>query len=104
MENSTNGEQYRWEYEYYYDYLDAVIVNESTLKYNKCKYLSFIQIAKLLFFVTANCIIYPFNKLHLGYISLLIYPRYILGISNSLDYKVITFYVSILKRLWLLYS
>jgi hypothetical protein len=42
MENSTNEKQYRWEYEYYYDYLDAVIVDESKLKYNKCKYLSFI--------------------------------------------------------------
>uniref|UniRef100_A0A8C5FXA9 Melanocortin 2 receptor accessory protein n=1 Tax=Gadus morhua TaxID=8049 RepID=A0A8C5FXA9_GADMO len=35
MENSTNEKQYRWEYEYYYDYLDAVIVDESKLKYNK---------------------------------------------------------------------
>lgn len=35
MDNSTHVTQYRWEYEYYYDYLDAVIVDQSQLKYNK---------------------------------------------------------------------
>ncbi|XP_042270492.1 melanocortin-2 receptor accessory protein-like [Thunnus maccoyii] len=33
MENSTSALPYEWEY--YYDYLDPVIVDESKLKYNK---------------------------------------------------------------------
>ncbi|GLD53501.1 melanocortin-2 receptor accessory protein-like protein [Lates japonicus] len=33
MENSTSVARYEWEY--YYDYLDPVIVDESKLKYNK---------------------------------------------------------------------
>ncbi|KAK2846726.1 hypothetical protein Q5P01_009725 [Channa striata] len=33
MENSTTTVLYEWEY--YYDYLDPVIVDESKLKYNK---------------------------------------------------------------------
>uniref|UniRef100_A0A8C4IDL6 Melanocortin-2 receptor accessory protein n=1 Tax=Dicentrarchus labrax TaxID=13489 RepID=A0A8C4IDL6_DICLA len=33
MENSTSAVSYEWEY--YYDYLDPVIVDESKLKYNK---------------------------------------------------------------------
>ncbi|KAF7653299.1 hypothetical protein LDENG_00084820 [Lucifuga dentata] len=33
MENSTSAVQYEWEY--YYDYMDPVIVDESKLKYNK---------------------------------------------------------------------
>uniref|UniRef100_A0A4W6E3L7 Melanocortin 2 receptor accessory protein n=1 Tax=Lates calcarifer TaxID=8187 RepID=A0A4W6E3L7_LATCA len=33
MENSTSAARYEWEY--YYDYLDPVIVDESKLKYNK---------------------------------------------------------------------
>lgn len=36
MENSTATFSYEWEY--YYDYIDPVIVDESKLKYNKCKY------------------------------------------------------------------
>lgn len=42
MENSTGEGLYEWEY--YYDYLDPVIVDESKLKYNKCKFLSFIEV------------------------------------------------------------
>lgn len=41
MENSTSALHYEWEY--YYDYLDPVIVNESKLKYNKCKSLCFLM-------------------------------------------------------------
>ncbi|CAK6968908.1 melanocortin-2 receptor accessory protein-like [Scomber scombrus] len=33
MENSTSALSYEWEY--YYDYIDPVIVDESKLKYNK---------------------------------------------------------------------
>ena len=36
IENSTS-----YEWEYYYDYLDPVIVDESKLKFNKCKCLNF---------------------------------------------------------------
>lgn len=36
MENLTSAE-----WEYYYDYIDPVIVDESKLKYNKCKSLCF---------------------------------------------------------------
>lgn len=36
MENS-NG---TYEWEYYYDYIEPVIVDESKLKYHKCEYLS----------------------------------------------------------------
>lgn len=39
-DNSTNAVPYEWEY--YYDYLDPVIVDESKLKYNKCKSFFFI--------------------------------------------------------------
>lgn len=35
IENSTTAVNDEWEY--YYDYLDPVIVDESKLKYNKCK-------------------------------------------------------------------
>lgn len=35
IENSSAAENDEWEY--YYDYLDPVIVDESKLKYNKCK-------------------------------------------------------------------
>ena len=39
MENITNFSHlsYTWEFEYYYDYMDPVIVDEQKLKYNKCK-------------------------------------------------------------------
>ena len=37
MENSNNTIAYEWEY--YYDYVDPVTVDESKLKYNKCKSL-----------------------------------------------------------------
>lgn len=40
MENSTSAVPYEWEY--YYDYIDPVIVDESKLKYNKCKSLCLI--------------------------------------------------------------
>lgn len=43
MENSTSGIIY----EYYYDYLDPVIVDERKLKYYKCK----------LFILTLNIIV-----------------------------------------------
>lgn len=39
MENLTSTVSDEWEY--YYDYIDPVIVDESKLKYNKCKYLGF---------------------------------------------------------------
>lgn len=35
--NSGSAVSYEWEY--YYDYLDPVIVDESKLKYNKCRFL-----------------------------------------------------------------
>ncbi|XP_051521697.1 melanocortin-2 receptor accessory protein-like [Myxocyprinus asiaticus] len=35
MTNSTQPPEYVWGYEYYYDYMDLVIVNASTLKYNR---------------------------------------------------------------------
>lgn len=37
MENSTTAVPFEWEY--YYDYIDTLIVDESKLKYNKCKSL-----------------------------------------------------------------
>lgn len=39
MENFTNISNlpYTWEFEYYYDYMDPVVVDEHKLKYNKCK-------------------------------------------------------------------
>lgn len=37
MENTTTT----YEWEYYYDYIDPVVVDESQLKYNKCEYLLF---------------------------------------------------------------
>lgn len=44
MENTTSS----YEWEYYYDYIDPVVVDESQLKYNKCEYLFFYSTAKLL--------------------------------------------------------
>lgn len=39
--NSTSAVEYEWEY--YYDYIDPVIVDETKLKYNKCTtYKSFV--------------------------------------------------------------
>ncbi|XP_073718910.1 melanocortin-2 receptor accessory protein [Misgurnus anguillicaudatus] len=35
MKNSTKSSEYRWEYEDYYDYMDPVLVNASTLTYNR---------------------------------------------------------------------
>ncbi|XP_046873750.1 melanocortin-2 receptor accessory protein-like [Hypomesus transpacificus] len=37
MENITNFSHlsYTWEFEYYYDYIDPVVVDEHKLKYNK---------------------------------------------------------------------
>ncbi|KAG7272308.1 hypothetical protein CRUP_011233 [Coryphaenoides rupestris] len=35
MENSTTVRPYHWDWEYYYDYVDTVIVDQSQLKYNK---------------------------------------------------------------------
>ncbi|XP_073673483.1 melanocortin-2 receptor accessory protein [Garra rufa] len=35
MKNSTKSSEYVWDYEYYYDYIDPVFVNASTLKYNR---------------------------------------------------------------------
>lgn len=37
MKNSTKSSEYVWDYEYYYDYIDPVSVNASTLKYNRCE-------------------------------------------------------------------
>ncbi len=39
MINSTESSEYVWDYEYYYDYIDPVLVNASTLKYNRCELL-----------------------------------------------------------------
>lgn len=36
---SGNSSSALYEWEYYYDYLDPVIVDENKLKYNKCKFL-----------------------------------------------------------------
>lgn len=44
MENKTST----YEWEYYYDYIDPVVVDESQLKYNKCEYLFFYSTIKLL--------------------------------------------------------
>ncbi|XP_062873427.1 melanocortin-2 receptor accessory protein-like [Trichomycterus rosablanca] len=35
MEKSNNSSAYKWTYEYYYDYVDPVAVDASTLKYNR---------------------------------------------------------------------
>ncbi|KAK6455947.1 melanocortin-2 receptor accessory protein isoform X1 [Huso huso] len=35
MTNVTNSSNYIWDYEYYYDYLDPVAVDERQLKANK---------------------------------------------------------------------
>ncbi|KAG7484472.1 hypothetical protein MATL_G00049600 [Megalops atlanticus] len=35
MTNTTNPPEYQWQYEYFYDYLDPVIVDEKKLKFNK---------------------------------------------------------------------
>uniref|UniRef100_A0A3B3QK04 Melanocortin 2 receptor accessory protein n=1 Tax=Paramormyrops kingsleyae TaxID=1676925 RepID=A0A3B3QK04_9TELE len=35
MTNSTDSSDYDWKYEYYYDYLDPIIVDEKNLKFNK---------------------------------------------------------------------
>lgn len=45
MENVTSSPR---EWEYYYDYIDPVIVDEKKLKYNKCKYF-FHQVKKKCF-------------------------------------------------------
>lgn len=37
MKNSTRTSEYEWGYEYYYDYVDPVLVNASTLTYNRCE-------------------------------------------------------------------
>lgn len=46
MENSTRVFSIEWEY--YYDYVDPVIVDESKLKYNKCKFMHFIDVFHLM--------------------------------------------------------
>ncbi|XP_048017624.1 uncharacterized protein LOC125249381 isoform X2 [Megalobrama amblycephala] len=43
MKNSTKSSEYALEYEYYYDYVDPVSVNASTLKYNRCEPLSLLH-------------------------------------------------------------
>ncbi|KAI1903393.1 hypothetical protein AGOR_G00026720 [Albula goreensis] len=35
MTNATNSLEYEWRYEYYYDYLEPIIVDENQLKFNK---------------------------------------------------------------------
>ncbi|XP_067306202.1 melanocortin-2 receptor accessory protein-like [Pseudorasbora parva] len=35
MKNSTESSEYVLDYEYYYDYVDPIFVNASTLKYNR---------------------------------------------------------------------
>ncbi|KAK2881479.1 hypothetical protein QQF64_007849 [Cirrhinus molitorella] len=35
MKNSTKSPEYVWDYEDYYDYIDPVFVNASTLKYHR---------------------------------------------------------------------
>lgn len=37
MENLTSSVSKEWEY--YYDYIDPVVVDQRKLKYNKCEYL-----------------------------------------------------------------
>lgn len=44
MENSTGT----YEWEYYYDYIEPVTVDESKLQYHKCEYLSLKSTTKLL--------------------------------------------------------
>lgn len=49
MENTTST----YEWEYYYDYIDPVVVDESQLKYNKCEYLFFYK-SKLLIIIRSS--------------------------------------------------
>lgn len=49
MENTTST----YEWEYYYDYIDPVVVDESQLKYNKCEYLFFYS-TKLLIIIRSS--------------------------------------------------
>lgn len=46
MKNSTSTASTEWEY--YYDYIDPVIVDESKLKYNKCKSLCLFKKQKII--------------------------------------------------------
>lgn len=50
MENTTSTH----EWEYYYDYFDTVVVDESQLKYNKCEYLFFYSTTKLLIIIRSS--------------------------------------------------
>lgn len=52
MENTTST----YEWEYYYDYIDPVVVDESQLKYNKCKYLFFYTTKLLIIIRNSNSI------------------------------------------------
>lgn len=53
MENLTSTVSDEWEY--YYDYIDPVIVDESKLKYNKCKYLGFFQFIYTIYISFYKC-------------------------------------------------
>ncbi|MBN3309010.1 MRAP protein, partial [Amia calva] len=35
MKNNTNTSEYVWTYEYFYDYIDPVVVDEKQLRFNK---------------------------------------------------------------------
>lgn len=61
MKNLTGTVSYEWEY--YYDYMDPVIVDERKLKYNKCKYFppsSYIYIWTIFWIITAHSL-FPFQ-------------------------------------------
>ncbi len=58
MENSTSTAPYEWEYYYYY--LDPEVVDESKLKYNKCKSLCFVDFFCICLFVMKITAILPF--------------------------------------------
>lgn len=58
MENTTST----YEWEYYYDYIEPVIVDESKLKYHKCEYLLFYATTKLSFVVGIVIIVTVTNR------------------------------------------
>uniref|UniRef100_A0A3B3B6H6 Melanocortin 2 receptor accessory protein n=1 Tax=Oryzias melastigma TaxID=30732 RepID=A0A3B3B6H6_ORYME len=58
MENSNSTEDVLYEWEYYYDYLDPVIVDASKLKYNKYSIVIILWVSLVAFvgflFLTLN--------------------------------------------------
>lgn len=73
MENSTGT----YEWEYYYDYIEPVIVDESKLKYHKCEYLFLKATAQLL---------------SLGVVIITVTNRCLLLLSDSV---IIIFWISL---------